>query len=150
MQIYETTFMSEARIFKALMHPLRIALLEVLREGEQCVCQLEERLNMRQAYISQQLAVLRKAGIIADRRCGLNIFYRIAKPEVLDLIDLAHAMTSGAPFPASGEACAQGVTGKDTDSGARTSAREDAASACSCSKVHRSGINTLNYHQEEQ
>lgn len=128
--------MSEARIFKALMHPLRIALLEALREGEQCVCQLEERLNMRQAYISQQLAVLRKAGIIADRRGGLNIFYRIAKPEVLDLIDLAHTMTGSATFPASEEAWAQGVTGRDTDSGARTSAREDAASACSRAKVH--------------
>lgn len=92
----ETMFTREARIFKALMHPSRIAILEALRDGEQCVCHLEALLNMRQAYISQQLAVLRKAGIIADRRCGLNIFYRIVKPEALDLIDLARAMTGSA------------------------------------------------------
>lgn len=92
----ETMFTREARIFKALMHPSRIAILEALRDGEQCVCHLEALLNMRQAYISQQLAVLRRAGIIADRRCGLNIFYRIVKTEVLDLIDTARAMTGSA------------------------------------------------------
>jgi len=86
MQSRETTFISEALIFKALMHPTRIALLEALREGEQCVCRLEEALAMPQAYISQQLAVLRRVRLIADRRRGLNIFYRIAKPEVLQMI----------------------------------------------------------------
>ncbi len=76
------------------MHPTRIALLEALREGEQCVCRLEEALAMPQAYISQQLAVLRRVGLIADRRRGLNIFYRIAKPEVLQMIDLARTMVN--------------------------------------------------------
>jgi len=95
MRSHETTFISEALIFKALMHPTRIALLEALREGEQCVCRLEEALAMPQAYISQQLAVLRRVGLIADRRRGVNIFYRIAKPEVLQMIDLARTMVNG-------------------------------------------------------
>lgn len=92
MQARETTFISKALIFKALMHPTRIALLEALREGEQCVCRLEEALDMPQAYISQQLAVLRRVGLVADQRRGLNIFYRIIKPEVLQMIDLACAI----------------------------------------------------------
>ena len=50
---------------------------------------------MPQAYISQQLAVLRRVGLIADRRRGVNIFYRIAKPEVLQMIDLARTMVNG-------------------------------------------------------
>ncbi len=102
MQSYETNYVREAHLFKALMHPSRIAILEALRNGEQCVCHLEALLNMRQAYISQQLAVLRKAGIIADRRYGLNIFYRIVQPEVLDLIDLARAMTGSVSNTARG------------------------------------------------
>ncbi len=92
MQARETMFISEALIFKALMHPTRIALLEALREGEQCVCRLEEALDMPQAYISQQLAVLRRVGLVADQRRGLNIFYRLIKPEVLQMIDLARAI----------------------------------------------------------
>jgi ArsR family transcriptional regulator len=50
---------------------------------------MEAVLGCRQAYISQHLAVLREAGIVEDRRDGWNIFYRVAKPEVYDLIDLA-------------------------------------------------------------
>ena len=82
----------QARLFKTLAHPVRIAILDVLRGGEECVCHLEAVIGQRQAYISQQLAVLRKAGLIDDRRDGLNIFYRIAQPEVLRLLDTAYAM----------------------------------------------------------
>ena len=81
-----------ARLFKALMHPVRLRILDVLRGGEQCVCHLEAHLDQRQAYVSQQLAILRRAGLVADRRDGPNIFYRIARPEVLTLLDTARAM----------------------------------------------------------
>lgn len=79
----------EARLFKALMHPSRLAILELLRGGEACVCHLEAHLGLRQAYVSQQLAVLRGAGLIADRRDGLRVYYRIARPELLALLDTA-------------------------------------------------------------
>ena len=80
-------------LFKALVHPARIAILDSLRSGEQCVCHLETHLGYRQAYISQQLAVLRTTGLIQDNRDGLNIYYRIIRPEVFALIDVARAMT---------------------------------------------------------
>jgi len=80
-------------LFKALVHPARIAILDSLRSGEQCVCHLEAHLGYRQAYISQQLAVLRTTGLIQDNRDGLNIYYRIIRPEVFALIDVARAMT---------------------------------------------------------
>lgn len=90
----------QARLFKTLMHPMRIAILEALRHGEECVCHMEALLQVRQAYLSQQLAVLRKAGLIADRREGLNMFYRITQPMVLDLLDTARAMVgAGATLP---------------------------------------------------
>lgn len=79
-------------IFKALMHPARLAILDVLRNGEECVCHIENHLGYRQAYISQQLAVLRDAGLIQDERDGWNVYYRVARPEVFALIDVARTM----------------------------------------------------------
>lgn len=85
----------QAHLFRTLMHPARLAILEALRDGEECVCHLETHLGYRQAYISQQLAVLRKAKLIADRRDGLNVFYCIARPDILTLLDITQAMVGG-------------------------------------------------------
>jgi DNA-binding transcriptional ArsR family regulator len=82
----------QAQIFKALMHPVRLQILDALRDGEECVCHLEAQLGQRQAYVSQQLAVLRKVGLVADRRDGPNSFYRIVRPEVLSMLDTARAI----------------------------------------------------------
>ena len=82
-----------ANLFKALMHPSRIAILEILRDGEQCVCHLEAVLGCRQAYISQHLMVLRDAGLVEDRREGARIFYRVIRPEIFDLVDAAIRMS---------------------------------------------------------
>ncbi len=87
-------------LFKALAHPGRIAILDVLRNGEQCVCHIEAYLGYRQAYISQQLAVLREAGLIQDQRDGWNIYYRVVRPEVYALVDVARTMV-GIPIPRS-------------------------------------------------
>ena len=78
----------QARMFRALGHPARIAILSILREGEQCVCHLEAMLGLRQSAISQHLMVLRSAGLVEDRRDGWNIYYRRTHS--------SHAMLSGA------------------------------------------------------
>lgn len=71
---------------------MRIAILEVLHDGEECVCHMEAALGFRQAYLSQQLAVLRESGIIQDRREGWNIFYRVVQPQVFDILDMAGSL----------------------------------------------------------
>lgn len=76
-----------AALFKLLSHPSRLAILHLLRDGEECVCHMEAALGLRQAYISQQLMVLRQAGLVTDRRDGWNVFYRVSKPEVFALLD---------------------------------------------------------------
>ncbi len=76
-------------IFKALAHPARLAILEVLRDGEACVCHMEAHLGYRQSYLSQQLAVLREAGIISDRREGWNIYYQVVNPNIFKVLDSA-------------------------------------------------------------
>jgi DNA-binding transcriptional ArsR family regulator len=73
--------------FKALAHPVRLQILDMLRSGEACVCHMETALNKRQAYISQQLMVLRDAGLVDARRDGLQVFYCLADDMTAALLD---------------------------------------------------------------
>lgn len=87
-------FSSQAQVFKLLNHPGRIAILNILRHGEHCVCHMEAFLGYRQSYISQQLSYLREAGIIQDRRDGWNIFYRVVTPEIYQILDAASVLSN--------------------------------------------------------
>ena len=80
------SFEAQAQLLKLLTHPARLAILNILRDGEHCVCHMEAHLGYRQAYISQQLTVLREAGLIQDRRDGWNIFYRVAEPRIFAVL----------------------------------------------------------------
>jgi DNA-binding transcriptional ArsR family regulator len=84
-----------APLFKALAHPQRLAILEALRDGERCVCDIEASLGLRQAYVSQQLTVLREAGLVCYRKDGWNVHYRIARPEVYTLLEIATLINGG-------------------------------------------------------
>ena len=84
---------AQAQLFKLLTHPARLAILNILRDGEHCVCHMEAHLGYRQAYISQQIAVLREAGLIQDRRDGWNIFYRVTDPRIFSVLDTIQLMT---------------------------------------------------------
>mgnify|MGYP000039620544 FL=1 len=96
LDVYE----EEARYYKVLMHPLRLAILDLLRNGEQCVCHMEAVFGLRQAYISQQLMVLRSAGVVEVRREGLNIYYRVTEPKIYAVIDAMRQLTQTQPgFP---------------------------------------------------
>lgn len=93
-------FESQVSILKALTHPARIAILYILRDGEHCVCHLSAYLGFRQAYISQQLSVLRESGLIQDRRDGWNIYYRVVNPLIFEVLDAVEVMTDEqVPFP---------------------------------------------------
>jgi DNA-binding transcriptional ArsR family regulator len=79
-----------ARRMKAMGHPIRLRILGVLEsEGESCVCHLEARLGQRQATISQHLARLREAGLVNDRRDGLNVYYSLTDDSVASLLEEA-------------------------------------------------------------
>ena len=87
----------QSSLLKALSHSTRLAILDILRDGEQCVCHIEATLNLRQAYISQQLMILKQAGLLESRRDGLNLYYRLVKPEVLTVLDALSAATGVSP-----------------------------------------------------
>lgn len=76
-----------ASFFQLLAHPARLHILDELRRGEACVCHLQTVLGRPQAYVSQQLRVLREAEVVTDERDGLNVFYHIADPTVLHLLE---------------------------------------------------------------
>ncbi|MFU8773081.1 MAG: ArsR/SmtB family transcription factor [Anaerolineales bacterium] len=115
-------FKLSAKLFKALMHPARLAILDVLRESEHCVCHLESQLGYRQAYISQQLAILRDADLVSDRREGWNIYYNVSAPEVFKLIDQAAE-----------------ITGEEVDIPSTNDLRKVSKKPCTCPKCTSTG-----------
>lgn len=76
----------KAEGLKAMAHPTRLAILESLLRGEQCVCELVEMLELEQAIISKHLRVLKDAGLTVSYKKGLNIFYSLACPCVADML----------------------------------------------------------------
>jgi DNA-binding transcriptional ArsR family regulator len=81
----QTLYKAQAQVFSALAHPARLEILALLREGEACVCHIQAMLDQRQAYISQHLNVLRRAGLVTKRKEGLRVYYQITGPSVLNL-----------------------------------------------------------------
>jgi ArsR family transcriptional regulator len=81
-------YQQTAQLFQILSHPARLQILDVLRRGEECVCHIQSVLDRRQAYVSQQLMVLRDAGLVDSRRDGLQVFYWLtsAEPALDDLL----------------------------------------------------------------
>jgi len=78
-----------AERFKLLGHPVRLQILDVLRRSPECVCHLEALLGKPQPYISQQLRLLREAGVVADSKEGLNVFYHLVDSQVAALLNAA-------------------------------------------------------------
>lgn len=84
----------KADFFKTLGHPARIRVLELLSESEQSVTKLQQEVGLETSHLSQQLAVLRRAGLVTTRKQGTTVFYALAAPEVADLLALArHILT---------------------------------------------------------
>jgi DNA-binding transcriptional ArsR family regulator len=79
----------KAEFFKALAHPLRISILDALREGELTVNEVSQKFEVGSANASQQLAVLRNKNIVTARKEGSNVFYSVTDPAVFKLLDIA-------------------------------------------------------------
>lgn len=79
----------KAEFFKALAHPLRIRILDALRNGEVGVNDLCARLEVEQSTLSQQLAQLRGRGMVVGRKEGLNVYYSIRDTAIFRLLDVA-------------------------------------------------------------
>ena len=84
---YEKT----ADILKALAQPTRLKIVDLLRDGERCVCEIFPALEQEQPNVSKHLNMMKKVGILECRKDGLRIMYRLKNPDVLEI--LRHAGT---------------------------------------------------------
>jgi ArsR family transcriptional regulator len=79
----------KADFFKALAHPLRISILDALRDGELTVNEISQRFEVEPANASQQLAVLRNRNIVIARKEGASVFYSVTDKTLFKLLDVA-------------------------------------------------------------
>lgn len=79
----------KAAFFRALAHPVRIRILELLIRGEKSVQELQEILGVDQPVVSQQLAVLRSTNIVTGRKEGVSVRYTVRDPLIADLLKIA-------------------------------------------------------------
>lgn len=81
-------YRSHSEICKTIAHAKRLEILDTLRRGEMSVNQIAEAMAVAPGNVSQQLAVLRGAGVLETRHEGTSVFYRIANPKILQAYDL--------------------------------------------------------------
>ena len=81
-----------AQVMKALAHPSRLFIVEELSRGERCVCELTEMIGADVSTVSKHLAVLREAGLVLDERRGVQMFYRLRVPCILNFFGCVEAV----------------------------------------------------------
>ena len=85
----------KAEFFKTLGHPARIQILELLVQGERSVGELQAEVGLEGSHISQQLAVLRRAGVVEFRKQGNSVIYSVASPDMAELMAVARKVLTG-------------------------------------------------------
>ncbi|MEV6333876.1 metalloregulator ArsR/SmtB family transcription factor [Nocardia vinacea] len=88
-------YQMKADFFKTLGHPVRIRVLELLSEREHAVSEMLPEVGVEAANLSQQLSVLRRAGLVTARREGLSVTYALTSPRVKELLVAARAILTG-------------------------------------------------------
>lgn len=78
-----------ADILKAMAQPTRLKIIELLRDGEHCVCEIFPAIGHEQSNTSRHLQMMLKSGILKQRKEGLKIYYSLRHPEVLEIVRLA-------------------------------------------------------------
>jgi len=77
-------FEKQAEIAKAIAHPLRIAIVNFLKDGEQCVCDIAEHIGAERSNVSRHLSVMVNAGLLECRKKGLKVIYKLRTPCILE------------------------------------------------------------------
>ncbi len=77
-------FEKQAEIAKAIAHPLRLAIVDFLKDGEQCVCDIAEHVGSERSNVSRHLSVMVSAGVLGYRKEGLKVIYKLKTPCILE------------------------------------------------------------------
>ena len=81
-----------AEILKALAQPTRLKIIDFLRDGERCVCEIFPAIAEEQSNTSRHLNMMLSAGVLSRRKDGLKIYYAIKHPEIRDIMDIVTAI----------------------------------------------------------
>jgi DNA-binding transcriptional ArsR family regulator len=92
-KIDESELAAEAEVFKAMSDPFRLAILKLLREGELCVCEIMTAFDKPQSSTSHHLSILKKAGLVKERKDGKWSRYRLSDGAVIEMMNLAGLLT---------------------------------------------------------
>lgn len=84
----EKMYISQAEILKALAHPTRIQIIDLLRHGEKCVCEIVPALGLEQPNVSRHLSILKKEGILSCRKEGMKMIYWVSDLRIFSIIDI--------------------------------------------------------------
>ena len=79
-------YKTQTKIVKAIAHPIRLFILEKLKDDEYCVNSLTEMIGYDVSTVSKHLSVLKNAGLISDEKRGLKVFYKLRTPCVIDML----------------------------------------------------------------
>jgi ArsR family transcriptional regulator len=82
----------QADVLKSLAQPTRLKIIDFLRDGERCVCEIFPAIDEEQSNTSRHLVYMQTHGILSRRKEGVKIYYAVKHPEVLEIIDMATAI----------------------------------------------------------
>jgi DNA-binding transcriptional ArsR family regulator len=85
----------KAEFFRLLGHPARVRVLELLRDGERSVGELQAALGLDSSGTSQHLTAMRRQGLLESRRAGTSVFYRVKDPRIFQLLEIAKQILTG-------------------------------------------------------
>jgi ArsR family transcriptional regulator len=80
-------FEKQAKIVQAIGHPLRLEIIDFLKNGEQCVCDIAEHIGSERSNVSKHLSLMVNAGVLEHRKEGLKVIYKLKCPCILDFFD---------------------------------------------------------------
>lgn len=86
MDMKQKLYEKQAELFKALAHPLRMAIVDFLKDGEKCVCEIVEQIAGERSNISKHLALMVSAGVLESRKEGLRVYYKLKRECVLSFL----------------------------------------------------------------
>jgi DNA-binding transcriptional ArsR family regulator len=78
-------YQKRSEVIKALAHPTRLFIIDFLADGEKCVCEIVEQVGVDISTISKHLLVMKNAGLVESEKRGLNVFYKMTCPCILNL-----------------------------------------------------------------
>ncbi|MEX0775800.1 MAG: metalloregulator ArsR/SmtB family transcription factor [Phycisphaeraceae bacterium] len=82
-------YQMQAQVISALAHPVRVAIADLLKDGEVCVCEIAQRIGAERSNTSRHLAIMLKAGVVRTRKDGLQVFYSLRTPCVANFLNCA-------------------------------------------------------------